>query len=790
MDNAKWTARWLATKHQRWSVRPVTRTAVRIVGLLITHFIVFSTHHSLAQIGSWQSHVSYRLGQSVAVVGPKVYAATQNGFFYYDKTTGETITLSKRTDPSQLGLTDVGISRLVYLADQSRLLIAYRSGNLDFMTLSPTGEPGNVLNLNTIVAAPNLPASRGINHINRIGNNAYLSTDFGLVVLDVVRNEIRDTYFSQRPDGSPRPIYQTAVTADSLYALTAPSSATETGRQIQTIRFAPGVNIADPANWRVITVPGLQTESITANQGRLSATVNGQGIYERQSGRWVLTQALTSLLIRQFSGSETGSILATNQAVTLPGSSPFTGSLLTSPREVVPDGNRVWVADEQNGLLAGNAGVFQRIAPEGPTKDLFNRLYTYSNRLVALPSGAQDAQLPVPGQPPVETFAVPDGRWQSSLVPGLDRGFNSAVYLPTEQRLYLGSFGGGLWNQADGEAPASIVLPATVGSFISSLATDVNGNLWITTAGANARQATLHVRRPDGTFQSFPIVTRRTIAQVVPDDNGFLWLRLDGSGGLLVVDPVTNRSRSLGTLRGEGGLLTSSVRTLVKDRTGAIWVGTDLGPTVFDNSAGAFDSAIDAQTPLLNGQPLLTNEVVTSIAVDGGNQKWIGTRTGLYHVAPDGSQLLDSFTADNSPLPSNAIEVVAVEPVSGRVFIQTGSSGARSESRPSDRSSGIVSYRGPATEPADVLGNLTIFPNPVRPDFSGTVGINGLTNDATVKVLDAGGQLVYETRSQGGTATWNLRDYRNRPAQTGIYLIVVVAADGTEGVAGKLAVVR
>ena len=738
--------------------------------LLASSFIIH--HSSFSQIGSWQSHVSYHSGQSVAVAGSKIYAATQNGFFYYDKTTNETVTLGK-----QVGrLSDVGISRLLYLADQKRLLIAYKNGNLDLLTLTDTGEPGDVLNVSTIVAATTLPALRGINHINRIGNNAYLSTDFGLVVLDIVRNEIRDTYFSQRPDGSPRPIYQTAATTDSLYALTAPLLTTETGRRLQAIRFAPGVNIADPGNWRAVAEPGLPIESITVNQGRLSATVNGQGVYDRQAGRWSQTQSLTNPLIRQFSGSATGPILATDQAITLPGSAAFTGPLLTDPREVVADGNRVWVADAQSGLLAGNAGTLQRIAPEGPAQDLFKQLYTYPNRLIALPGGPQNAALTGANQPPAEAFMVLDGRWQSIPATTSGRGFNSAAYLPTSQQLYLGSFGGGLWSQTDGQAPVPVTLPATVGPYISSLATDFAGNLWITTAGVNARNATLHVRRPDGTFQSFPVVNQLNIAQVVPDDTGFLWLRLDAGAGLLVVDPGTNRVRYLSTQKGQGGLLTNSIRALVKDRIGSIWVGTDLGPTVFDNPAGAFDGAIDAQPPLLNRRRLLANEVVTSMAVDGGNRKWIGTQTGLYHVAADGSQLLDSFSASISPLPGNTIQALAVEPVSGRVFIQT--------------NSGIVSYRGPATEPAETLSSLTIFPNPVRPDFNGTVGINGLTDNATVKVMDAGGQLVYETRSQGGTATWNLRDYRNRLAQTGVYLIVAVAADGTESLAGKLAIVR
>lgn len=708
----------------------------------------------------------------MAVVGSKIYAATRNGFFYYDKATSETTTLGK---PS--GLSDVGISRLLYLSDQKRLLIAYRNGNLDFLTISTSDEPGTVKNLSIIRTTSTLPASRAINHLNRIGNMVYLSTDFGVVVLDLLKDEIRDTYFSVRPDGNQLPVYQTTATTDSLYALTGSLRSTATDKQLRAVRFAANVNIADPANWRIVDVPSLPVESISINQGRLSVTVNSQGIYERQTGKWNLTQSLPYTIIRQFAASA-GSITASNQVVSLPVSGTFSGPLLTDPREVVADGNTVWVADTQNGLLLGSAGTFQRIAPDGPLQDQFASLYTYAQNLVALPSGPQEA---TSVGSPVEQLSVSSQRWLSRPASGTTLGFNSAVYLPAEQRLYFGSFGGGLWSQSEGQALTVVPLPSTIGKFITSLATDTQGNLWMVAGSTNFQQALLHVRRPDGQFQSFSAVNTVDIRQIVPDDNGFLWFRLGNSTGILVFNPQTNRVRFLGTGSGQGGLLTNNVRSLAKDRNGAIWVGTTLGPMVFDNPAGAFDNIIDAQPPLINRRRLLANEVVTSLAVDGGNRKWIGTQSGLYHVSPDGSQLLDTFTADNSPLPTNLIQALAIEPISGHVFIQTTSP---------DGPTGLVSYRGPATEPADLLSNLTIYPNPVRPDFTGTVGINGLTDNATVKILDAGGQLVYETRSQGGTATWNLQDYRGRQAQTGIYLVVVVTSDGVEGLAGKLAVVR
>src|SRR5438128_10166959 len=92
----------------------ISKSRLKLWRLLLIFHSSFIIHHSsLAQIGTWQSHVSYQSGQSVAVVANKIYTATQNGLFYYDKSTNETTTLGKTT-----GLSDIGISRLLYLADQ------------------------------------------------------------------------------------------------------------------------------------------------------------------------------------------------------------------------------------------------------------------------------------------------------------------------------------------------------------------------------------------------------------------------------------------------------------------------------------------------------------------------------------------------------------------------------------------------------------------------------------------------------------------------------------------------
>jgi hypothetical protein len=44
-----------------------------------------------------------------------------------------------------------------------------------------------------------------------------------------------------------------------------------------------------------------------------------------------------------------------------------------------------------------------------------------------------------------------------------------------------------------------------------------------------------------------------------------------------------------------------------------------------------------------------------------------------------------------------------------------------------------------------------VYPNPVRPQYDGTVKIAGLINRANVKITDIAGNLVYEAISEGGT---------------------------------------
>jgi hypothetical protein len=287
----------------------------------------------------------------------------------------------------------------------------------------------------------------------------------------------------------------------------------------------------------------------------------------------------------------------------------------------------------------------------------------------------------------------------------------------------------------------------------------------------------------EGAYRSYsPPTTDTTITNrtdsIIIDRNGLQWIRLPSSlgGGILVKNPSNLQQRYLSTSPNNGGLPSSLVRSLSIDRDGLVWFAGNRGVGYFLPQNVLSNGSINAMLPIFGQRRLLSNEVNTSIITEPGNRKWVGTRNGLYLFNPNGTQLIRQFDTSNSPLPSDQILALYYDEAMGRLYCDT--------------PQGMVSYRSDATTPEPTLSTITIFPNPVRPGYGGLVGFKGLMDGTIIKITDLSGKLLYETRSQGGTASWNLLDYTGRRARGGIYLVLLVAPDGAESNAGKLAIVE
>jgi hypothetical protein len=186
---------------------------------------------------------------------------------------------------------------------------------------------------------------------------------------------------------------------------------------------------------------------------------------------------------------------------------------------------------------------------------------------------------------------------------------------------------------------------------------------------------------------------------------------------------------------------------------------------VFSAGAGNYDAQRVKVTFEGNVEYVLGSTHITDIEVDGGNRKWVGTATsGIILLSSDGSDILAQYTTENSPLISNVIFDLKLDQNPGELC--------------------IITDKDPSYESAKV------FPNPVRPGYSGPITIQGIRYNSDVKITDAAGNLVYKTTSNGGTATWDGNNLEGKPVSSGVYFIWTAQNEGKGKKVGKVAIVR
>jgi len=224
----------------------------------------------------------------------------------------------------------------------------------------------------------------------------------------------------------------------------------------------------------------------------------------------------------------------------------------------------------------------------------------------------------------------------------------------------------------------------------------------------------------------------------------------------------------------------SDVYSMAEDLNGEIWVGTSGGVAVFSNPERIWTESVNYATrPGVNlpadgnFHPLLEKETITAIAIDGANRKWFGTKTsGVFLISADGETEIKHFNSENSPLPNNEITDIAINQLTGEVFMGT--------------AAGLISYMGDATSGNKEFSDVYVYPNPVRETYEGPIVVKGLVENTDVKITDISGNLVYKTVSLGGQAIWDGRNLNGNRCKTGVYLVFMAGPMGEKTKITKL----
>ncbi|MBL0741535.1 type IX secretion system anionic LPS delivery protein PorZ [Chryseolinea lacunae] len=726
--------------------------------------VLLSQHTASAQadipMGTWRMHVSYSALSNIAIGNQKVYGAARNGIMVLDRADNSMTTFTKLD-----GLNGTGIAAMNYDATTQTLLIAYEDGKLDVVDADNSIAGFDPTKNST------LTGSRKINHIALKANLAYLATDYGVVLFDLARKQVKETWRDLGASGQTLRILQSTFTSDSIFL------ATEKGVVAGNLND----NLLDFANWKRFSSGELNApiQSVAVFNNKLYAAINTAGLYTYQNGTWAKESYLQGATFSSLNVSDDRMTIVTNTQVwTLSVSealAQISDPLITLPRMALASNGALWIADGQNGLVSNATGSYVRYVPNSPSNTTVTRLTAQGKRLFAV-GGGYSSTFTALGKPGLlDVFE--NGSWTtqtSSLTDLTDFSLQ-------QTHDYAASFGFGLQQRdatgtvkifdATNSTLVSTGAPARVN--VTALAPSTDG-LWVSNYGVSN---SLHLLKPDNTWQafSFPATASRYPLKLAVDLYGGVWMVLNPAqgGGL----QVFNKSETvyLTDVVNGGGLPSRSVRSIAVDRDGLVWVGTDLGVAYFLDPFNVYKPGSNAVKPIFDDRFLLKDDKVTAIAIDGGNRKWMGTERGVWLFGPDGQRVIHNFTTANSPLLSNIIRDIAIDAQSGEVFFAT--------------AEGLVSFRADATESTATFQSVKIFPNPVHGTFSGTVGISGLATDAIVKITDVAGKLVWQSQANGGTASWNMLDYTGRRPATGVYLVFSATPDGVESFVGKIALI-
>ncbi|MDP4216156.1 MAG: two-component regulator propeller domain-containing protein [Bacteroidota bacterium] len=758
--------------------------------LLSGCFSVWSSFAALAQlpaIGTWQEHLPYHQAIAVDHSSDRIWCATPYSLFSVSLADNSLTRLSKVN-----GLHATGISAIRVDSVNNKLIIAYTNSDVDVLS-------GNrVFNVPALRQA-SIAGDKTVFQVLSYEDTAYFATGLGIVVLDEDKYEIRDSWIIGNA-GDTVAVHSLATDGRILFA------ATDEGLK-QAPLHSPA--LADFHNW---TQTG-GTAGLGAGPCRQVVVWNGQAlvlqgdsVFLQQAGSWqpfyadgwpingMSVSGGKLLLCEQLHGAGRVLSIGPSGSVDKVLSTPV--SALQSPRQAIYVGNEFYVADSVTGLSGWTSNGPEAIIPNSPQSLATGEMTIGANGMLWVASGGADSNwLPLNNHDGLYRF---DGtqwtNYNGTIYPTLDSLFDFVTVAidPVDSAVWAGSFGEGLLRIRPDNSFSIFAGNGTVAPVqgqpsayrVGGLAFDREGNEWIANYGA---AGDLLLRTAAGAWIPISIPfphTENAVSQIVVDNNERVWIVSPGGNGLFCYDHgpsldniADDQWKYYRTGTGAGNLPDDHVYSIVKDRGGLIWVGTVNGIGVIPCTANVFSGGgCDAVWPIVQFDNfagyLFSGQPVQAMAVDGADRKWIGTNNGVWLISPDAQKIIYHFTSDSTPLLSNDVRHIAVDPSTGEVYFAT--------------AKGICSFRSTATSGAGTNSKVLVFPNPVPPGYTGAIAIRGLVEDAIVKITGLDGRLIYQTRALGGQAVWNGRDYAGRQVVTGIYLVLVSDDSRQEKMATKI----
>ncbi|HET8837443.1 MAG TPA: two-component regulator propeller domain-containing protein [Flavobacteriaceae bacterium] len=738
----------------------------------------------------WEGLFSYYQIRDISYSTGRIYAAADNAVFVYQIGGGVTKKIT-----SINGLSGNSISEIHYSAPFGLLIIGYKNGLIEIVA----DDEEEVLSVIDILEKATIsPDEKIINHFYEHEGKVYISTDYGISVYDLENREFGESFFIGN-DGSHLRVSQITILGDYIYA------ATNHGVKRA---LANDPNLVDFTHWETVA-PG-NWFGIVSFQNKIYAAKSGNSL-NRLDGNSFQTLYVYSRPILDLRASDEALIATTSNAVHV-----FDQTLTeVGTIDNLPDtslnlssafyfGNMFFLGDTELGLLQISGSFpsqYESVSPNGP---LMNRVFDMTaapNELWVVYGGYDITFNPYPLSEHGLSY-LNGMEWRNypyELFQAKDLVDVSINPMNPEQ-VFVSSYFSGLLEFQNGEfvklynETNSNLEPTTLNTAtdirIGGTAFDRQGNLYLTNG---LIENPLKKMTPGGQIQDIDISNAFTdplsngVGEMVIGSSGNIFFATYKSG-IMAYNPNIDKavnidSNTPGVDFPDDYFSNPKISALAFDNNNRLWIGTEHGIRVMYGPSGIFQEGANINVaPIIFleddvAQELLFEQYITDIAVDGANNKWISTAdAGIFYVSENGQKTFQHFTKENSPLPSNTVNSVEIDAVSGKVYIGT--------------INGLVAFKSSVLKGEETLGDVYVYPNPVRPGYSGVVTIAKLTENANVKITDITGNLVYEVVSKGGSVQWDTRAFGKYKVASGVYLVLVTGEDALETTIKKIMIIR
>ena len=737
----------------------------------------------------WKGYFSYNEIVDVESTSNSVFAATQNAIF------SKVITSSDlKIFNSINGLKPESISTIHHSQSTNKTFAGNTNGLI--LVINSDGSISSKVDIINEVPVPS--NKKKINDFYEHDGKLYVATDYGISVMDIATSEFIITYFIGTA-GEETEVLQTTVLNNEIYAVTS-SFGIRKGD-------LSNPNLYDFSQWQTfdagfwLGIVTFNNELVAMNTDSKTYRYNGtsfqQVLNQNQAGLKIKTNGTELIVTTQ------NHVFVLNQAYNILLDITQIPDYNTTFKAATVVSGIVYIGTEKDGLFSvalTNTSVFNAISPNGPLRNYIFRIKKAPSYLWAVYGDYTRQYNPYP----LDEFGISkfsnDNGWQTIPYDELfqAKSISDIIINPNnENQIYATSYFSGLlkiegdnvelYNNTNTgpNGLESLVVsgnPSYIDIRINSPAFDRDGNLWLTNAFVDKA---IKVLRSNGQWQSYnladvaPTASTGRYAPMAIDKNRTKWIPSINDGLIAFNENYNNKFIVINSIN--GNLPDNDVRCVAVDNRNQLWIGTYAGlRTVsvdrFISSDELTTNAIIIQEGDL-AQELFYQQTILDIAVDGANRKWVSIADGgVFLVSSDGQETIYRFTKNNSPLPSDNINDIEIDGVSGEVFFAT--------------DKGMVSFLGTSTKPSDSLSDVFVYPNPVRPNFVGTVKISGLTDKANVKITDIEGNLVYETTAAGGTIEWDTKAFGKYKVASGVYMIFVASEDATDSTVKKVMIIR